>query len=198
MQGDERSERRPSHLAADSEAAKTSPRSPSPEDLVPLWKLNAAPKARWIWLDIGRNFWIMVPQFGNIKGKAVPVDINFNIRRKSLVIVTLSIHYLMSRRLCWHQSWSGCDGKKGNHYSCQEVNIGHPAHSQSLYWLSYPGSPVYKDPNNHKTKYYGIHRSVTLSPAATVARLQLHDFMPWCYVCDLSIGHFRIASKTSC
>ncbi|KDR24269.1 probable phosphorylase b kinase regulatory subunit alpha isoform X2 [Zootermopsis nevadensis] len=46
MQGDERSERRPSHLAADSEAAKTSPRSPSPEDLVPLWKLNAAPKAR--------------------------------------------------------------------------------------------------------------------------------------------------------
>ncbi|XP_033606191.1 probable phosphorylase b kinase regulatory subunit alpha isoform X4 [Cryptotermes secundus] len=52
MQGDEHWERRastfvnPSHLTAESEAGKASPRSPSPEDMVPLWKRSAAPRAR--------------------------------------------------------------------------------------------------------------------------------------------------------
>ncbi|KAJ4450782.1 hypothetical protein ANN_02212, partial [Periplaneta americana] len=52
MQGEERWDRRasvviPSHLTVDTEAGKaSSPRSPSPDDLVPLWKQNAAPKTR--------------------------------------------------------------------------------------------------------------------------------------------------------
>ena len=51
MQGDERMERRlsvyfPPQIIGDSEAEKMSPRSPSPEDLVPLWKQSTTPRIR--------------------------------------------------------------------------------------------------------------------------------------------------------
>jgi hypothetical protein len=50
-----------------------------------------------------------------------------------------SAWYPLDMRLSGPQSRSECCGEK-NLAPCWESNTGHPAHSPSLYWLSYPDS----------------------------------------------------------